>query len=171
MKLKKEKSIPLINYILVFIMSIVVIVICIVGTKINNNYQLNKIKISPLVKLVKEYKLSDIESINVIENKNKYIYLSYTNDKNIYNLDNNLKKIITKNKLKDQFFYVNLNKNEKSINELNTMFNLNEEKIIDLPCIIYYRNNNVQSVITSNKYPFHHGSFSQLLDIYEITND
>lgn len=158
------------NYIIVIVMTITVVGLGFLITTINRNYQNNKIKKSPLTKIIKNYSYSDLNTIMNRSDKNEFIYFSYTNDKKVYELDEKIKKIIEDNKLKDKFIYFDLTKQkEKSlINELNALLNLSDNKIISLPCLVYFRNNEIVSVVSSNQIPFSDGNLTQLIDIYEL---
>lgn len=158
------------NYMIVIGMIIIVIGLGLLITTINMNYQQNKIKKSPLTKIIKKYDYNDLNSIINRSDKNEFIYFSYTNDKKIYELDQKIKTIIEDNKLNDQFIYFDLSKknNIALINEINDLLDLTENKIISLPCLIYFRNNEIVSVVSSNQIPFSDGNLTQLIDIYEL---
>lgn len=166
----EKKKILLRNYLIVAVMIVAVIGLGFLITNINKNYQNNKIKTSPLIKIVKKHDYSELNTIINTNDKNEFIYFSYTNDKDVYELDQKIKKIIENNKLKDQFIYFDLSKqnNIALINELNTILNLTNDEIISLPCLVYFRDNKLMDVISSNFMPFNDGKMMQLIDIYEL---
>ena len=88
-----------------------------------------------------------------------FVYIGYRNDKNVYNLERELKPIIEDYNLKDIFYYVDATelKNDKDyINMLNKTLKLNDEKINKIPTIIYFYENDYEIVDTA--------SFSKLLE-------
>lgn len=158
------------NYIIVFVMIITIIGLGFLFTIINQSYQKNKIKNSPLTQIIKKYDYKDLNTILNRSYKNDFIYFSYTNDKKVYELDQKIKKIIKDNKLHDKFIYYDLSKqnNIVLINELNTLLNLTDNKITALPCLIYFRDNKIMDVVSSTGIPFSDGKLAQIIDIYEL---
>jgi len=113
------------------------------------------------------------EDLSELKNKDGdyFIYVSYTGNKEIYNLEKDLKKIIKTYKLKDKFYYINMdslvNDNNK-INAVNELLGLSDVKITKLPTIIYIKNKEIKkgNIITRlDDNLFEKGDFQQLLDI------
>ncbi len=166
----KNKKKLMRNYIIVVVMIFVVISGGFLVTILNQNYQKNKLKTSPLTKIVKKHTYSELNTILNQDNNNKFIYFSFTNNKEVYKLDTKIKKILEDNKLVDNFIYFDLSEknNVVLIDEINNLLKLNENKITSLPSVIYYRNNVISDVVTSSSAPFHDGKLMQIIDVYEL---
>lgn len=117
------------------------------------------------------YETDDISEINQIlkESPNNYfIYISYTKNNKIYNLEKKLKTAIDEYDLKDSFYYVNIDNNleDKDLtNKLNKMFNT--DKIKGFPCILYFNNNELTDIISNKEKIFDYKKFKNLLDKYD----
>ena len=91
------------------------------------------------------YELKEIDEIDNIlsETANYYfIYISYTNDKNIYNFEKDLKPIIDKYNLQNDFYFINItdikeNKNYKS--NLAGKLKVSTKDINDIPVILFFK--------------------------------
>ena len=88
------------------------------------------------------YSVNSLESLQQImqESPSSYfIYLSYTGDEEIYNLERKLKRIIDKYKINDIFYYVDLtymvNNDSNYIEKIKEILNIS--KLNNLPAIIY----------------------------------
>ncbi len=74
-----------------------------------------------------------------------FIYLSYTNSEEVYNLEKTLKRVIDKYKLNDIFYYVNLsNLKENDKDYLNYVKQtLNLPTLEKIPAIVYINEGNI----------------------------
>ena len=94
-----------------------------------------------------------------------FIYVSYTKDYNVYKLEKKLKKIIDDYDLADAFYYINVTKeleNKKGvITTLNSTFNT--DKVINIPCILYFKNNELNTVIINKDGLFDYNDLINLL--------
>ena len=114
-----------------------------------------------------QYEIKDItEIIQVLkESPSEYfVYISHTEDENIYKLEKKLKKIIDDYNISEAFYYVNINNyldNDNIYNELNEIFNTT--KINNEPCILYYKNNELNSIIIKDEGIFDYNDFIKLL--------
>jgi len=117
------------------------------------------------------YEIKDLNEIVQVlkESPSEYfVYISYTNDENIYRLEKKLKKIIDEYNLKDEFYYINItdNINDKDIyNRLNNSFNTTQIK--KAPCILYFKNNELEQVIINENGIFNVNDLTELLKDYE----
>lgn len=140
---------------------------------INNN----KANSSYLVKhklVTKSYNIAEDLS-GLKNNKGTYfIYLSYTGNKEIYALEKDLKSLIKQYKLKDKFYYVNLDSlkdDANKINAVNELLGLSEVKVTKVPTIIYVTDGEIKkgNIITRlDDNLFEKGDFQQLLDINDL---
>ncbi|MBQ6687231.1 MAG: hypothetical protein IJN03_01760 [Bacilli bacterium] len=101
-----------------------------------------------------------------------FVFINYLNEKANYKLEKNLKKIIDDYNLKDIFYYMNVTdireKDDDYINNLNKHFN-SDDKIKNVPVILYYRSGKLTEVINSNEDNIISASeLKKILEIYEI---
>lgn len=78
-----------------------------------------------------------------------FVYISYTNDESVYKLEKKLKSVIDNYNLKDEFYYINITNEKDSDNlygKLNNIFNTKDIEMI--PTILYYKDNELKSIIT-----------------------
>ncbi len=121
-----------------------------------------------------ESSIDDLNSISLIKQEapsSYFIYMSYTKDENIYNLEKSLKKLIDKYKLNDIFYYVDLTKlKESNSNYLDLIKeSLNLKELDNLPALIYIQDGEVKEVLDGVKNTLLKiTDIEQLLDIYEF---
>ena len=142
----EKRKISLRNYIISIIIFIGVILLTFYifrwyqvfnNEKITHSYLISSHVISNEINSIDE--LEDIFS----EAPDEYfLYISYTNDKNIYDMEVDLKKVIKKYDLQDKFYYLNIDdikNNESMLSDLNSALGLNKEKIKNVPSILYFK--------------------------------
>lgn len=117
-----------------------------------------------------------LETLNQIRQEapsSYFIYLSYTGDEEVYNLEKKLKRLIDKYGLNDIFYYVDLS--ELKVNNQDYLkiieSNLAINSLKNLPAIIYVENgeiykNNILDGINNTKLKV--TDLEELLDVYEF---
>jgi len=120
--------------------------------------------------------IEDLDSLNQIRQEaptDYFMYISYTGNEEVYNLEKELKRVIDKYKLNDIFYYVDLtdlkNNNENYLNDVKNKLQIKE--LDKLPVIIYVSegkilNSNILDGI--NKTMLKAEDLEQLLEIYEF---
>ena len=121
---------------------------------------------------------SSINDLNSLEQILKevpssyFLYISYTQDEEVYNFEKALKRVIDNYNLSDSFYYVDLtelkNNNENYIIDVEKTLNIDLERI---PVIIYVKNgvieeNNILDGINDTMVKI--SDLENLLDIYEF---
>lgn len=160
----------------IIIIGVIILILIIGGLYI---YKVNKLKQEELYS--KSYlidsgtlnlEIKNIDEVNQIltEAPNEYfVLITYTKDKNTYNLENGLKDIIDKYKLSDSFYYLNIQdmmNEDNYITRLNNTFNT--DKIKTVPIILYYKDGELIDTVTRyDKNIINASDFQKLLDIYE----
>lgn len=101
-----------------------------------------------------------------------FVFINYLNEKDTYKLEKNLKKIIDNHNLKDNFYYMNITSlkenNDNYLKDLNEAFHT-DNKIKNVPTILYYKNNKLEAVISSNESNIiSSNDLKRLLDKYDI---
>ncbi|MBQ6841282.1 MAG: hypothetical protein IJO63_04115 [Bacilli bacterium] len=117
------------------------------------------------------YEIKDLtEIVQVLkESPSEYfVYISYNNDEDVYKLEKKLKNVIDEYNLKDEFYYINITDEieDKDIyTRLNDAFNTTQIK--NAPCILYFKNNQLEKVIIEDNKVFNVDDFKDLLTEYE----
>ena len=151
---------------------ILVIVLTLATVNIASAVKNKKINSGYINKYVSELQYDELSNYLVEPANNAFIYLTYTGDKKVYNLETKLKKIINNYELQSNFIYVNLTEQMSNNNFLKT---LNEKvkapsEIKKLPVILYYKDGVLTEVLQSENEIFSVGDFQKLLDEYEIAS-
>ena len=131
--------------------------------KLSKSYLLNSGTVSLEIK-----NLDEVKQILAESPTEYFVLINYTGNKDAYNLETGLKRIIDKYKLNDSFYYLNVKNimdEDNYLNRLNNAFNT--DKIKKIPTILYYRNGKIVDVVTRNDNNIiNAGDFQKLLDIY-----
>lgn len=175
----KTKKVSLKNYLIAFSIGIGTILLIFYFVNVYKSYRKALINDSYLIKnkiIVNEIKsLEELSSV-VRETPNQFfVYITYTNSEEVYNLEKNLKPIIEKDKLKELIYYFDVShiKNETTFYpNLAKIIKTNEVKIV--PTILYFKDHELVDdgiVQREDGQTIKATDFVQLLDKYEIKND
>jgi len=159
------------NYVKLGMILIVVVLVTLIGANLYNNIVRRQTESGHLTSRVLTMEYNEINNILIELSGDTFIYISYTGNRDIYNLDVRLRRIIDEQKLNDQFIYLNMidyMKNNNYLEELNEKLSLTEFKIRALPAILYYRDNQLVQIIDSYNQLLNSGDFTHLLERYEI---
>ncbi len=132
--------------------------------KYMNSYLLDSGTVSLEIK-----NLDEVSQI-LTESPNEYfVLITYTGDKETYELEEDIKNIIDDYKLSDSFYYLNIKnllKEDNYLNRLNNAFNT--DKITAVPIILYYKDDVlIDTVSRVDDNIINAGDFQKILDIYE----
>lgn len=173
-----SKNVPGKNYFIALILFVgVILLTCYIFKwyEVFNNEKITKSYLVTSNVITNEINSIDELQDVFLETPSEYfLYLGYTNDEKVYNMEVDLKKVIKKYDLQDKFYYFNiddLKKNEQYIAELNSALNLNDEKITNIPTILYFKDHNIVKggIIHQDKNTIMQASdFEQLLEKMEI---
>lgn len=152
----KSKYVPFKNYVIAFLTIAVILFLSVYFYKWYKVYDEEQVRVSYLVKTnTVSMQINNIDDLDTIlsEAPNEYfIYISYTHDKDVYNLEKKLKKVIDDYGINDVVYYVNATKlknDDNFIKSLNEKINTN--LVSSIPAIIYIKNNEVVNVIQDKK--------------------
>ena len=171
-KKKSNKYFPLKNYIYGALIFITIILLAWYIISWYNVKQTEKLMTSYLV--TSNTVTSEIKDLNEIvqvlkESPSEYfVYISYNNNEDVYKLEKKLKKIIDNYNLKDEFYYINITdylEDDDVYTKLNNAFNTTQIK--NAPCILYFKNNQLEEVIINKVDVFDVSDFTTLLEEYE----
>ena len=167
-----------VNYRTYYIIGIVLMCIALIAFYIYRVNQVNnteKMQTSYLLSTdTINLEIKNLEEVKQIlkEAPNDYfVLISYTNNKDTYNLEKWLKSIIDKYSLSDRFYYLDVTSIMNDENYLARINNAFDTDLITMvPTILYYRNGELATdgvVLRVDKNPINAGDFQKLLDIYE----
>lgn len=175
---KKNKVIPPKNYAIVFLISLSAIFLTyyifswhsiLEEKRYNESYLISSNTISLEVNDIAEIKNTFTEAPTEY-----FIYIGYRNDENVYKLEKNIKKVIDKYNLNDNFYYIDvtdLKKQDNYLEELNNALELTDNKITNIPTILFFKD----GVLTKDGIISREdgnimdvGDFEHLLEIYEF---
>ena len=162
------------NYIKLIVLVVFTIIVTLLICNIYKNYNENKVNKSYLSKYVGKADYLDITSILTEINDKQFLYLTYVGDKNINELEKELRKKIRKYDLSDSFVLIDCTDeidNNKEVSNLNNILKINTKNNIKLPAIIYYKDSNPVDFIDSKDSVITADKFEQILDKWEINND
>lgn len=173
---ENERFIPMKNYLIAIGLVVAAVLLTVYGFAWYNVLKEGKVSQSYLVKekvISNEIQsLKEVEAIFAEVPDEYFVYISYTGSEEIYDMEKDLKKVINKYELNDQFYYLNLTAikdNENYIDKLNESLKF-EEKVTQVPTIVYVREGKVVDIIERNDNNMMNvGDFQKLLDIYYVT--
>ena len=170
---KNERFIPTKNYIITAIIIIGAILLTFYGFEWYKVIKEHKVSTSYLIKekvISKEItELDEVDSIFSEVPKSYYVYVSYTGNEEIYNMEKDLEKLINEYDLNDKFYFLNVTsiKDDKDLTDkINKTLKLEGKKITSIPTIIYYVEGEPAYIITKEGNGIMQaGDFQKLLDI------
>lgn len=164
-----SRYIPVKNYVYAGLMLVAVILLCWYCLSWHNVKKQDRYSESYLISTgTLALEITNIEEIPEVLNETPseyFVLISYTGDSKIEALEKDLKKIIDNYGIKDETYYVNVTKakeDNKLYNDLSTVFNTN--KIKNVPCILYFVNNELEDVIIDKNDIFDAEEFEDLLN-------
>ncbi|MEE3343081.1 MAG: DUF6568 family protein [Bacilli bacterium] len=163
---KKERQIPIKNYIYLFILligSILVLFYAYYWYKIYRNNRLNTSVMNEYLTVINYNELSDY----IVENKDAIIYVSILGNEKINKFENSFKNTIARNNLKNTMLYLDIT------NENNS--NTREKLKIEgkgFPCIVVYTNGIITDTYSIEKTKFNNKKIVRYLNrIGAISSD
>lgn len=151
--MKKEKEIPLKNYILLSIVLILTIVVVIYFFLWKNTYEKNKLQTPILDDYLLVINYNELNNY-LVENKDAIIYVSKLNNENIRLFENKFKNIINKNNLNNKILYLDLTEELKENNIVKEINKKYGKEMTEIPSIIIIKDGKISSSynIKENKY-------------------
>ncbi len=152
---KNERFIPLKNYVIAFVVVVVIIALTFYGFAWYKVVKESRVSESYLVKeKVISKEINDLNEVDVVfiePPATYFIYVSYTGDEPIYNMEKEMKDVINEYHLNDSFYYLNVTSIKEAndlIEQVNEALHLEEKKINKVPTIIYFKDGKVVDMIT-----------------------
>ena len=161
------------NYINLCLILLGVMFITIASSNLYKNHYDNKINKSYISKYVSNMAPNEVEDVLIEVNPDAFIYVSYTGNSEIYNLEVKLRRQLKDYELVDNFIYMDtteMMKEKEYLNTLNESLGIKDSGLTKLPGIIYYKDNEIVDFIDSKNGIINTGDFAQLLEKYELIN-
>lgn len=133
--MKKEKEIPLKNYILLSIVLILTIVVVIYFFLWKNTYEKSKLQTPILDDYLLVINYNELNNY-LVENKDAIIYVSKLNDESIRLFENKFKNIINKNNLNNKILYLDLTEELKENNIVKEINKKYGKEMTEAPTIV-----------------------------------
>lgn len=151
--MKKEKEIPLKNYILLSIVLILTIVVVIYFFLWKNTYEKSKLQTPILDDYLLVINYNELNNY-LVENKDAIIYVSKLNDESIRLFGNKFKNIINKNNLNNKILYLDLTEELKENNIVKEINKKYGKEMTEVPTIVIIKDGKISSSynIKENKY-------------------
>lgn len=173
---KNEKFIPVKNYILAAIIVVVIIGLTWYGFAWYNVLKENKVSTSYLVK--EKYISNEIADLNEIGDifteapDSYFVYISYTGDEQVYNMEKSIKDLIKEYNLSEQIYYLNVTSiktEENYLDKINESLNLTDRKVVKVPSILYfYEGKLIEMTDTKSDGLMTKSDFQKLIEIVNI---
>ncbi len=151
-KKNEEKQIPIKNYAIVLVVSILVILAALYARSFYMSYQASKLNTSYFVsKKVSEIKKDDIE-FSLSEYREAILYVGYTGSQSVYDMEKKIYRELEKNNLIDIVVYLNatdLMEDDQYLEILQKRFPELKDEITNIPLIIIVKEGKGIEVINS----------------------
>ena len=142
---KNETFIPVKNYILAALIVVVIIGLTWYAFAWYRVFQENKVSTSYLVqeKYISQ-EITELSTVSAIFSEvpdSYFVYVSYTGDEQIYNMEKTLKDLIKEYNLSDSLYYLNVTSikdEENYIDQVNDALGLTDRKLTKAPAILYF---------------------------------
>ena len=161
---KKERVVPKKNYYILSFLIVMVVVVTFLIFDMNNKFQNNKLEESYFTGYLNEVNENELDSIMTETTTEYFILITKTEDEDVYKFEKDLKKIIKKNDLRDNFVFINYTDNS-DLSNLNKKFG---SDIKTIPAILYFKDGVFVKSIDSKEGIIKASDFDKLLDEYEI---
>lgn len=168
-----ERVIPKRNYAILIGMIMLIICACFAFYNVYNIYQENSINTSPLSAKSVLYK--DLKNATVDIGADSFLVISYTQDKNVYKNEKEIKKVLKKYDLIDNVMYLDITEGREEENfteEINKRLKLTNTvyEIKEFPAVVYYKDNVVVTVRDSSGGLLNKNDFEQIIDMYDLAS-
>ena len=168
--MKKEKEIPLKNYILLSIVLILTIVVVINLFLWKNTYEKNKLQTPILDDYLLVINYNELNNY-LVENKDAIIYVSKLNDESIRLYENKFKNIINKNNLNNKILYLDLTevlKENNIVKEINKKYG---KEMTEVPTIVIIKDGKISSSYNIKENNYNIKLLEKYLEKEDVIND
>lgn len=173
---KNEAFIPMKNYILSAVIVVVIIGLTYYAFAWYNVLKQNKVSTSYLVE--QKYISNEITDLNEVSDiflempDSYFVYISYTGDEKIYNMEKSIKDLIKEYNLSDQMYYLNVTSikdEENYMDKINEALGLTDRKVTKVPTILYfYEGKLVEMTDSKSENLLTKSDFEKLIEVVNI---
>lgn len=168
--MKKEKEIPLKNYILLSIVLILTIVVVINLFLWKNTYEKNKLQTPILDDYLLVINYNELNNY-LVENKDAIIYVSKLNDESIRLFENKFKNIINKNNLNNKILYLDLTEELKENNIVKEINKKYGKEMTEVPTIVIIKDGKISSSYNIKENNYNIKLLEKYLEKEDVIND
>lgn len=167
-----KKIIPTKNYLILIGLIVLVICACFAFYNLFEIYKENKNSVSPLAN--KEVLYEDLKNITNELDADTFLVISYTEDNQVHNNENEIKKYLNKINLFNNVMYFNISEyreDENFLSDVNKTLGLKDNlEISAFPAVVYYKEGVATYTADSEDHLLNKQDFEQLVDIYELAS-
>lgn len=168
--MKKEKEIPLKNYILLSIVLILTIVVVINLFLWKNTYEKSKLQTPILDDYLLVINYNELNNY-LVENKDAIIYVSKLNDESIRLFENKFKNIINKNNLNNKILYLDLTEELKENNIVKEINKKYGKEMTEVPTIVIIKDGKISSSYNIKENNYNIKLLEKYLEKEDVIND
>lgn len=171
--MKKEKNIPLKNYIILAVVLILSIILVIYFYMWYNAYEESKLNTMIMDKYLQVINYNELNNY-LVENKDAVIYSSVLEDQKIRHFEKKFKNIIIKNSLNNDILYLDLTEELKDKNitkDIKETYNINNQDIANTPSIMIFKDGNLYSIYNIKDNNYNINNLVDYLEKEDIIND
>ncbi len=171
--MKKEKNIPLKNYIILAVVLILSIILVIYFYMWYNAYEESKLNTMIMDKYLQVINYNELNNY-LVENKDAVIYSSVLEDQKIRDFEKKFKNIIIKNSLNNDILYLDLTEELKDKNitkDIKETYNINNQDIANTPSIMIFKDGNLYSIYNIKDNNYNINNLVDYLEEEDIIND
>lgn len=171
--MKKEKNIPLKNYIILAVVLILSIILVIYFYMWYNAYEESKLNTMIMDKYLQVINYNELNNY-LVENKDAVIYSSVLEDQKIRHFEKKFKNIIIKNSLNNDILYLDLTEELKDKNitkDIKETYNINNQDIANTPSIMIFKDGNLYSIYNIKDNNYNINNLIDYLEKEDIIND
>ena len=169
--MKKEKNIPLKNYIILAVVLILSIILVIYFYMWYNAYEESKLNTMIMDKYLQVINYNELNNY-LVENKDAVIYSSVLEDQKIRHFEKKFKNIIIKNSLNNDILYLDLTEELKDKNITKDIKETyNNQDIANTPSIMIFKDGNLYSIYNIKDNNYNINNLVDYLEEEDIIND
>lgn len=147
---KEKKVIPLKNYIILFVIIVVSLLLVRYFYMWFDAYNETKLNMPILDKYMEVINYNELDNY-LIENPNTIIYVSVLENSEIRDFEKEFKEVFKNGKIENEVLYLDITediKNEKTKKEMKKKYSLNSVSILDVPAILVIDDGELKSINT-----------------------
>ena len=168
-----KRNIPTKNYVILLGLIILIICACFASYNLYGYYRDSKVKVSPLAENnVVLYE--DLKNTTIEINADTFLVISYLQDEQVHENENDIKKLLRKKNLIDNVMYLDitdLKNDDNFMEDLNKTLGLEKSlKITSFPAVVFYKDGVASYTADSKEHLIGQGDFEHIIDMYSLAS-